>query len=292
MQSTTVPTKNLLGMDLFGYSGWLTNRTTGRAFRPDDSDLVSVRERRKLPPRFDRESRWEWIIRQTAAAAQLNTPGSKAAQLVRHHGTRGLYLYTLSAWELGVTDPERIAWLEAPENYNNPATTEAWQRLLSAAFPDSPFKSCLHCGRNDRVAPHVIAGAEHAIPNPTFDRYTERRKHVQDTFVDRRRVFAYLCSKSYATPRQVKAFKRAVATAGSVHNLPQHSGYANMGFVRPIENAVTDTVYRKVHRAMGFSESMPQTTPLERFEPWLSGAFGAFTRSGNDFGQAPAREQP
>ncbi len=248
---------------------WLTNRTTGQAYRTDDTDLIPKSQWYKLPARFHRESKWDWISRNTAADIQLNTPGSKAARLVRHYGTRGLYLYTLSAWELGVADPERIVWLEAPENYDNPATIEAWQRLINAAFPSMPFKSCLHCGRNNRTAPHVIAGVENAIPRPTYERYEERRKQVQDTFEDRRRVFAYLCSKQYPTHEQVQAFRRAVAAAGGILNLPQHSGFSNMGFVRIEGNDVLHDNLEKDPQVIGFDENILQPTLLEHFGRWL-----------------------
>lgn len=252
------------------------NRSTKRAYRVDDADLIPKRKRYKLPARFHRESLWDWVARQRDAARQLNTPDSKAAQLVRHYGVRGLVFYTLSARELGVTDRERIEWLEAPENYDNPATLEAWDRLITAAFPDMPCKWAMHCGRENRAAPHVIAGTLHDIPRPSND--PERIKPVKNTFADRRRVFAYTTSKSYATPRQVQAFNRAVAVAGSVRNLPQHSGFNNMGAVRSVENTVLHGNLEKVHKVMDFERNTRELTAPEGLGRWLSGTLGSVAR--------------
>ncbi len=256
---------------------WRTNRTTKQAYRVDDTDLIPKRQRYKLPGRFHRESKWDWIRRQYDAAAQLNTPDSKAASIVRHYGTRGMKLYTLSAKELGVTDRERIARLEAPENYDDPATLEAWSRLIAAAFPRQPYKWALHCGRENRVQPHVVAGAQHNIPRPSND--PERVKKVKDTFKDRRRVFAYLCSKMYATPVQVKAFNQAVAAAGGVLNLLQHSGFFNMGFVRSAENDVLHGNLGKDPQVIGTHDEDAQPNPFEDVEVWLTGTFGTFTKT-------------
>lgn len=252
------------------------NSKTKKSYRVDDSDLIPKRKRYRLPPRFHRDSLFDWIARQREAAAQLNTPDSKAAQIVRHYGTRGLVLYTLSAKELGVTNRERIAWLEAPENYDDPATIEAWGRLIAAAFPDMPYKWASHCGRENRVAPHVIAGVEHDIPNPSRD--PERIKPVGAGFKDRRRTFAYLCSKMSATHRQVQAFDRAVAAAGSVRNLPQHSGFANMGAVRSVENDVLHDKLEKVPKVIGTHENTPPMT-FPALESWLGSTFGSFDKA-------------
>lgn len=269
-------------------SPWRTNRTTGRAYRVDESDLIPRHKRYRLPTRFHRESLWDWVARQNTAAAQLNTPDTKAAQLVRHYGTRRLYFYSLSARELGVIDPERVGWLEAPEHYDRLEVIEAWQRLLDAAFPNAPCKWAIHIGRDNRVALHIIAGAEHNIPNLNDD--PEHRKLVKDTFGDRRRVFAYATSKSHPTYRQVAAYEKAAAAAGGVRRLPQHSGFRGMEFAQSTpENDVLHGSLKRVHKVMDFERNTQEPTAPEGLGRWLSGTLGTVTRLVSTSTSPPAR---
>lgn len=259
---------------------WRTNSLTKKAYRLNDDDLVSIRKRHKLPSRFKRDSVFDWWSRQSAALIQL-AYGRKGSQLLKHH--KKLYFYTLSAKELGGE-----AWLEEPENYDNPAAIEQWQRHLDRAFPNMPYKWALHCGRDNRVAPHVISGADNAIPYPSRD--PRRRKRIKNTAKDYRRAFAYLTSKSYSTPRQVKTFKRAVKEFGGVRNLPQHSGYRNMEFVRKsVKNSLSDGVVEKVSNGMRLHEKPHALTP-PKFEAWLSKSFGRFTKHALSSGTGPPAE--
>jgi hypothetical protein len=213
---------------------------------------------------FKRDSVWVWFAMQAQALAQL-APGCKGDLLVKHYGTKGLWLYTLSAKELGATGAF-AEWLEAPENYNNVATIEAWHRLIDKAFRRLPYKWALHCGACNRVAPHVIAGARHHIPQ--LGKNPERRKRIKDNPRDRRRAFGYLTSKCAPTERQVRAFRKDVKKLGGVRGLPQHAGYRHMAFVQKrVKKPVWEGLSEKVYKVMDLAPK----TPFERSSTGLWG---------------------
>ncbi len=264
---------------------WRTNRSTGEAFRVDDSDFVTGKKRRKVSARFRRDWR-VWCDRQDDARQKLSV-GRKGWRLLRYHGFK-LWLYTVSAAELGVTDRERAAWLEAPENYDRTETVEAWQRLLDTAFPDSPFMFALHVGRCDRVHAHVLAGQLHNVPN--LSNSPERRKRVDNTAGDFRRVLAYLTASQYPTERQVAAYDRAVKRAGGERFLPKHSGFRGFETKKPVQKRAEKSVRdgtAELYPVVMAVETAPSTLTPERFETWLKGAFGTFDRA-----ISPPRKSP
>lgn len=265
--------------------GWRTNRTTGKAFQPDDRDLVSKRRRRKVSARFRRDWR-AWCDRQADARQKL-VVGRKGWRLLRNHGFN-LWLYTVSVSELGGAE-----WLEDCDRYDDPALVEGWIRLLDKAFGGTPYLFALHVGRCDRVHAHVLTGQLHNVP--ALSNNPERRKRVDNTPADFRRVVAYLTANQYATPKQLAAYDRAVKRAGGERYLPKHSGFRGFQSEKRVqkdpEKRVGDGAAEIYPVGIVAYDKAPVISP-ERFETWLSGAFGAFSVAVTTLDTSPpARKQ-
>jgi hypothetical protein len=261
-------------------SEWRTNRSTGKAFRPDDRDLVSKRRRRKVSARFRRDWR-AWCDRQSDARQKLAV-GRKGWRLLRYHGFR-TWFYTVSVKELGGAE-----WLEDCNRYDDPALVEGWIRLLDKAFAGTPYLFALHVGRCDRVHAHVLAGQEHSVPLLSND--PERRKRVDNTPADFRRVLAYLTASQHPTPKQVAAYDRAVKRAGGERFLPKHSGFRNFQAKKPVQRRTEKHVgdgAAVIYPVVMAVETAPAPLSPERFETWLSSAFGTFDRA-----ISPPRKSP
>ncbi len=277
----------------FGSGIWFTNRTTEKAFRPEGGARVSDKKRRTLPERFQVKTNPFVKYKRRTAAKKLLAHGCKGQRLIRHHGYTGLYLYTLSARELGASD-EQAARLEDAANYDDEATVQAWVRLLDKAFGHAPYAYGFHVGECGRVHPHVMAGSENAIPKPTYHRNPERRKPIKPTTKDYVMVLAYLKAKQPPTPAGVKNYEAAVKRAGGARHLPQHSsirGFQARKRVRkPSKKIVLDGVGKKVDTPNGPVKA-PRFVLFEDVDTPLFDLFAASRVAVTTLESPPARKQ-
>ncbi len=253
---------------------WLTNHTTGRAFRPVRKRKRSRnRQSRKLPGRF-RSDFYAKVGRRISAKKSLAF-NRRGRRLLRFHKYTAFH-YTLNARELGADD-HQAAWLEDAANYDKPALVEAWLRLFDAAFPEQPYKWALHIGDCGRVHAHVVAGQFHSVPNLSRD--PRRRKLIENTLFDYVRVFGYLTVKNEPTDEQLVNYQKAANRVGGARRLPRHSGFR--GFETPKQakkasiNPVLDGVGRKFHINNSAAKTHPTMT-TERLECWLLDNLGSF----------------
>ncbi len=252
---------------------WKTNHTTGKAFRPGRKRVRNLQGRR-LPSRF-RSDLHAKVGRRISAKKSLafNRRGRRLLRFYKHT----MFLYTLHARELGASD-EQAAWMENSANYDRLEVIETWLRLLDAAFPGMPYKWALHIGECGRVHAHVAGGQLHNIPNISPN--PAKRKLIENTLFDYVRVFGYLTVKNEPTNEQLVGYRKAVNRAGGARRLPRHSGFRGFETPKRVVKASKNPVLDIVCRKFNINNSPANTPPaisLERFESWLSGAFGAFS---------------
>ncbi len=258
---------------------WLTNGTTGRAFRPGRKrNRARNRQSRKLPGRF-RSDFYAKVGRRISAKKSLAF-NRRGRRLLRFHKYT-MFFYSLSAHELGADD-DQARWLEDPANYDNPALVEAWLRLLDAAFPEQPYKWALHIGKCGRVDAHVIAGQFHNVPNLSCD--PRKRKLIENTRFDYIRTLAYLTVKNEPTDEQLVGYRKSVNRVGGARRLPRHSGFRGFETPKRVRRAPKNLVLHGVGRNFNINNSpakAPLTMTTERLKVLLSDAFGPLTKTFN-----------
>lgn len=199
-------------------SDWLTNRKTGKTYRPDgDYGYVSKRRIANLPSSFH-DNRKKALGR----ANQQLKPGKPGSKLL---GVAELYLYSPNDDDLA----DVPAWVKAPEAYFDPEAAAWWREWVHRKFGNNPIAWGLHLGVNRGTHPHIIAGKNAGMPH--LVRGSEKCEPIAKG--DEAKVLAYLYKFIPPTVRNVKAFKRAVKKLGGLQCLPQTSGFLNCRAPKP-----------------------------------------------------------